>query len=427
MTTSFLTVHSTRLLELLEQASFQTNGDIYEQAFGNLITAQFPNCERFWKLFIIPFTERMSGYPESLSTNIGARNLQTTELEELSASHYSVFIHLGYAHSHLSNYLSTKEMIADAAKQGHVAINLMPSIENFYVHLGTICDLTEQFLEQCYFILLRCNGEVPFLLKKMQESDFMEMMHEWYDRHYSAAYEYYLSKGRGYPINFPDKRGAYIPEEFVAKYLNSVDTWENYKKFSKAIREFRNIIAHNVFFGRGMASDGEIFIPRPEKASQFKKWHAIKPILQDRDKASEVLVAASQQLDNDLTNLKTILNQLWEPVIQAFSAEFYSSEKNVLRSIYELEFVSSNEERNSSPLFQAHSDGTIGIVTASAVEILNSSPTVLEFTTDISPEDVFPITGSGVASIKHPVVLHGVNMGSAATTINNKSIKKKEE
>ena len=34
------------LHQFLDKASYKTDGDDYEQRFGDLLSAQFPNCER---------------------------------------------------------------------------------------------------------------------------------------------------------------------------------------------------------------------------------------------------------------------------------------------------------------------------------------------------------------------------------------------
>ena len=60
---------------LLRQASFRFNGDSYEQNFGDLVVPRFPNCEFFWKLFVVPLTDRISGYPNALTNQIRPTNI----------------------------------------------------------------------------------------------------------------------------------------------------------------------------------------------------------------------------------------------------------------------------------------------------------------------------------------------------------------
>src|SRR5689334_19136474 len=91
--------------EYLNRMSFQANGDLYEQRYGHFLSEHFPNCERFWRIFIAPLTQRMNGYPNNVTGGIGFRSPISTELEDICIAHYSLFINLAYAHLHLENHV----------------------------------------------------------------------------------------------------------------------------------------------------------------------------------------------------------------------------------------------------------------------------------------------------------------------------------
>ena len=51
--------------KFLGDISFRLNGDGYERDWGDLLSRDFPNCERFWRVFVTPLTDRIKGYPDA--------------------------------------------------------------------------------------------------------------------------------------------------------------------------------------------------------------------------------------------------------------------------------------------------------------------------------------------------------------------------
>lgn len=68
-----LQVNQKGLEEYLSQVTFQSNGDRYEREFGYFLTKKFPNCERFWRVFVVPLTRRMHGHPDRIVEDIRFR------------------------------------------------------------------------------------------------------------------------------------------------------------------------------------------------------------------------------------------------------------------------------------------------------------------------------------------------------------------
>ena len=113
---------------LLSQTSFASNGDGNEQKYARYLSETFPNCERFWQVFVVPLTGRIEGGPEKLIPNIRFRQSVKPALEDIASAHYSMFMHLAYAHVHLER-------------------EAVPSfLEAIYVHLASACDLAETVL-----------------------------------------------------------------------------------------------------------------------------------------------------------------------------------------------------------------------------------------------------------------------------------------
>ena len=301
------------LLKLLDKASFASSGDGYEQQFGSLVTESFSNSERFWRLFVVPLTQRMEGYPDRLIGEVKFRPSVSPELEDIAAMHYSAFRTLIDAHVHLQ--VTGFSWVAD-----------------FYVHLGSACDLVEMVLERWYLLLLKCRGEQTEVLQQLSRWRFLRMAWQWYDERYPALYEYYLSKGKSPPLRLPSRRNI------LEEYLGRSEVWKEYKRHSQSLREFRNVIVHDVEVGR-VVINGEVFIPRPRVIQRYRTWREVFAAVGDPDKIRRDFVQPAPQAKDDLAKLETILNQLWEePLIADFEEEFYSPERTALREMYVMEF-----------------------------------------------------------------------------------------
>lgn len=301
--------------DLLQKSSFQLDGDSYEQSYGHLVVQRFPNCELFWKLFVVPLTERISDYPNALTRNIRPRNGVDQRLEDLANTNYTTFLNLVYAHIHLQN-------------------DTISSLENFYTHLGSTCDLVETFLERFFFILMECRGDKCEILQEMKRDDFIQLTGEWYDSNYSNLYEHYFSKGKSIPINIPSRRNV-IKELFIT-YLNNDKLRKQYATFSQSIRQFRNVIVHDVQVGRLQDKNGNTFIPKPKLISKYKTWRQVFSVAGDIETINRDFRLKKEQMDSDIAELETIFNEIWKLIIQEFTSEFYSEERKQLRDMYSI-------------------------------------------------------------------------------------------
>ncbi|MCJ7695746.1 MAG: hypothetical protein MUO40_10005, partial [Anaerolineaceae bacterium] len=214
-----------KLNQLLDKASYKTDGDNYERNHGIFLSENFPNCERFWKFFVIPLTKRIAGYPTNLLKNIRLREAMDPDLEDISITHYSIFLHLIYAHNHT-------ELPIDS------------SIEEFYIHLASVYDLTDTFLEKIYFLLLKCRGGKSKLFNFLSRDDFIGMASNWYEENYSTVYNHYLSKGKYASMKLPNRKS--LLKEFVYDFLSQKKLWMEYSQHSLMIRTFRNVLVHDV-------------------------------------------------------------------------------------------------------------------------------------------------------------------------------------
>lgn len=297
---------------LLHQASFRLNGDSYEQEFGHVVIDRFPNSERFWQLFVVPLTRRIEGYPHTLSANIRPREGVSPELEDIANTNYTTFLNLVYAHLHMQ-------------------ADMLSSLEDFYVHLGSTCDLAETFLEKWFFLLLKCRGDISEVLQKLTRENFLNLAGNWYDKYYPTLYEYYLSKGRALPIRIPSRKN--VIKEFFKEYLRNDHLRKRYINHSRAIREFRNVIVHDVQVGR-LGINGQIYLPKPQVIQRYRTWRDVFGAANNPEIIGRDFALKSEQMRSDLSTLETILNEIWNLIIEEFIAEFYSPTRQVLRNMY---------------------------------------------------------------------------------------------
>jgi len=308
------------LRKFLDQISFNSNGDGKERRYGCFTSGYFPNCEKFWRLFIVPLTKRLEGYPEQPSDDIKHRRNISPELEDISAVHYSLFINLVYAYTQLENsYLS--------------------KLEDFYVHLVSTCDLAEIFLEKCYLLLLKCRGRQSKVLQRLTHEEFIKFADKWYEEKYTAVFEHYLSSGKYASMKLPSHN--LLVKEFLVEYLGQGPVWKDYQSHSRPIREFRNVVVHDIQVG-GLKINGKAYIPKPKAIQEYRTWRkvfAVKDLaVKDQDAIIDRDFAdPAKQLPEDLHKLESILNIIWGFIINEFKLEFYSEERKVLRNLYQIE------------------------------------------------------------------------------------------
>jgi hypothetical protein len=296
--------------EYLSNISFSNLGDEDEIKYGEYLKTNFPNCEVIWRIMVVPMTERINGYPNKILKNIGFRENIDSKIKDLSNIHYSLFSNFVYAHIHYE-------------------IKLICSLENIFTHLGTCCDLAESFLENWFVIYSYCKGEKSKILQELPEEEFIEIARRWYKESYPSLYNYYFSKGKNIPIRIPSH------SSIIGEYLSEKeDILKNFSTVTRVIREYRNIIVHNIRVGKIITPDNIILVPNPEKIQKYKKWESIREAVAFPDTIrtdfSEIWTVAFSQIKA----LESILNSVWNVVISEFNNEFYNNQKSVLRDFY---------------------------------------------------------------------------------------------
>jgi hypothetical protein len=320
-----------KLRDIISKIHFCNDGDTYEQHYWTFVKERFPNCETFWKNFIVPLTKRIELNITDLNERIRNRDGIYDDIKDASLFHYSMFINLIFAYDHLENFR-------------------LSSFEDFYTHLGSACDLAEEFLLKIYLIILECNNEKSKILQTLSKDDFLKHAEKWYDNFYSRVYENYLKKGKPPPIKLPSRHNV------LEEYFQNLDDWREYKQFTQKIREYRNVIVHHIQIGKIITIGETILVPKKEKILNYKKLSNIFAAQQEIQKLKSDFINMKEQMILDIGKLEVLLNELWNRPLEDLIKLFFEDKNEILLKKYNIDLTerANNVELEKLP----HDNGT---------------------------------------------------------------------
>ncbi|MHC9542470.1 MAG: hypothetical protein AB9903_23425 [Vulcanimicrobiota bacterium] len=82
------TISLNELLKMVQEVSFKKCGDQYERKYGYLLESKFPNCEIFWKHFVVPFTKRIELKEKQAFENVRT-TINTKSNNSLMIKHFT--------------------------------------------------------------------------------------------------------------------------------------------------------------------------------------------------------------------------------------------------------------------------------------------------------------------------------------------------
>jgi len=309
----------------LEEYRYQgidnNGGDSIEKKHGDKVIDLFRNSEIFWRLFIVPMTNRID---DNYNGNdpIGLRKIlfdKGTDLIDISRLNYSV----------LFNLISAYKCIEEKNKEE----KRISFFENFYAHLGTICDLAEELIKQVYFLIQICQGNKIEYFRKFTYNEFIDFAKRWYINNYESSHEKYLSQGK------VDRNYLPINGDPFEKYFGKAKEKRCFLTFSGSIRQYRNSIIHNPKIP-GHFIAGNIYVPKKEKIKNYMKWHqvhAIDPIVNENIIKSD-FIEQFELMEGDFKTMKVRLNDLWEKPIKDLEQLLYVEQNSLLIEKYSLQF-----------------------------------------------------------------------------------------
>ncbi len=294
---------------IISETHFYNEGDRYEQEWWTFLKERFPNCECFWRRFIVPSTKRIEPQVQDSKDRIYARDNVSNDVKSISLCHYSMFMNFVNAYDNLQNFTSS-------------------SFEDFYVHLASACDLAEEFLLKVYLLILECQDQKSSILKNLSKNDFLNLCGNWYDNNYSKVYENYIQKGKFLSIKIPGRRNV------LDEYFNDSTDFGDYKKFGRKIREYRNVIVHNIQMGRIFIRGNSILVPKKEKINDYKSLSRVFAAGKDVEKLKSDFINMKEQMVLDIGILEIILNKLWNKPIDDLNKLLYEDKNTILLDKY---------------------------------------------------------------------------------------------
>lgn len=292
---------------------FANDGDTYERIYWAFFKERFPNCETFWRYFIVPITKRIEIEIKDSNERIQPREDISIDIKNVASFHYSMFLNLIYSYDHLQNFR-------------------LSSFEDFYMHLGSACDLTEEFLLKTYLLTLECRCQKSKILQELKKEEFLQLAEKWYNQHYSKVYENYLNKGKPAPIKLPSR------QDILDEYFQDLEApWKEYKKHTQKVREYRNIIVHDVQIGKIITIGGVTLVPKKENIQEYKKWSDVFAVQQNIQKLNNDFINIKEQMILDIGRLEIILNNLWNKPLNNMKHLFYDDKNKILLGKYNID------------------------------------------------------------------------------------------
>jgi len=303
----------TKIKDIISKTHFANDGDSYERLYWTFLKERFPNCETFWRYFIVPFTKRIEFEIKDPNEKIRPREGISEDIKNVVSFHYSMFLNLIYSYDHLRHFK-------------------LSSFEDFYTHLGSACDLAEDFLLKTYLLILESTDQKNDILQKLNKEDFLKLAEKWYEDKYSKAYENFLKTGKPIALSsIPPGRIKILDE-----YFKDQEDWRQYKRYSQKIREYRNIIVHDIQIGKIITIGGVPLVPKKEKIQNYKKWSYVFAAQQDIQKLKSDFINMKEQMILDIGGIEVILNDLWTKPINDLRKLFFNDKNKILLKKYNI-------------------------------------------------------------------------------------------
>jgi hypothetical protein len=302
------------LRQVISRTYFANDGDSNEQRYWPTFKERFPNLELFWRQFIVPTSRRIE-LPPSDPKRIGRREHVDDALWGMTYLHYSVFLHLSYAHEHLN-------------------LPVVSSFGDFYTHLVSASDLAQEFLLKTYSVILECRGASSQFMQGLTRDEFLKHAGEWYDTKYGKIYEHYLAKGKWSSITLPSRPSV------VAEYMEHAPSWDDYQRFDQSVRQYRNILVHREVVGEVIVNPGISLVPRREKIQEYLLLKEVFQAANDPERLMTDFIPRQEQMLKDFLDIQIRLNALWAKPIADLESLFFQERNKKLCERYSIRFQS---------------------------------------------------------------------------------------
>jgi hypothetical protein len=299
---------------MIDRTYFANDGDGNEKLFWPLFIDKFPNSEIFWRHMLVPLTKRIVPEVKDPTERIRFRDGVSEDLKDIATFQYCMILNLIYSHDHFRNFR-------------------LSSFEDFYMHLGSVCDLAEDYLLKTYMLGLECKKEESKVLHTLTKDEFLQLAEAWYNENYSNVYEHYLKKGKPPLIKLPGRQSVLL------EYFGDSEEVREYTRHTQKIREYRNIVTHYMSIQRVPIKEDIILVPKKEKIKSYKNWDNVLKAGEDVARLEKDFIEMREQMVSDIWILEEILNKLWLKPIEDLKKLFYEDRNEILLSKYNIELT----------------------------------------------------------------------------------------
>jgi len=290
-------------IEAIKKTYYANDGDYYEKSYWPLLKDRFPNCEDYWRHFVVPITRRMEANVTDQRKRTLPREHVSEDILDLASLHYSMFMHLVCGYDHVMN-------------------PRLSSFEDFYTHLAAACDLAEDFLLKAYLLVIECTGGRAGVSQLAKREDSQRLAE---DQHENPP-----EKGGPTPMALPGRQGV------LDEYFGSSDDWREYKLHARKIRDYRDAIVRNIQIGRVIVAGDIVLVPRKEHIQDYRKWPSVFAAAEDPNRLQSHFIDMKEQMIQDTETLEVMLNKLWHRPISDMKRLFFDDKNAVILGKYQI-------------------------------------------------------------------------------------------
>jgi hypothetical protein len=291
------------VIETIKKTYFANDGDYYEKSYWPLLKDRFPNCEDYWRHFVVPITKRMEANVTDQRKRTLPREHVSEDILDLASLHYSIFMHLVCGYDHVMN-------------------PRLSSFEDFYSHLAAACDLAEDFLLGAQLLALECTGGRAGVSQLAKREDPQKLAED--------RYESQPVRGSPAPMALPGRQGV------LDEYFGGSDDWREYKLHTRKVREYRDAILRNIQIGRVIVAGDIVLVPRKEHIQDYRKWPSVFLAAEDPNRLQSHFIDMKEQMILDTETLEVMLNKLWHRPISDMKKLFFDDKNAVILGKYQI-------------------------------------------------------------------------------------------
>jgi hypothetical protein len=290
-------------IEAIKKTYYANDGDYYEKSYWPLLRDRFPNCEDYWRHFVVPITRRMEANVTDQRKRTLPREHISEDILDLASLHYSMFMHLvcGY---------------------DHVMSPRLSSFEDFYTHLAAACDLAEDFLQGVYLLAIECAGGRAGVSQPARKEDSQKLAEDRGEASQAKT---------GMAPAAPAGRQGVLDE-----YFGGSGEWREYKFHARKVREYRDTILRNIQIGRVIIAGDIVLVPRKEHIQDYRKWPSVLLAADDASKLQNHFIDMKEQMIMDTETLEVMLNGLWQQPISDMKRLFFDDKNAVILGKYQI-------------------------------------------------------------------------------------------